>query len=421
MTEPLHGIAVIGLAARFPGARCVEDFWRNLGAGVESITFFSAEELAASGVAASSLTDPRYVRAKGVLPGADCFDAGFFGFTPREAECMDPQHRVFLECAWEALEDAGCDPERAPGRIGLFAGSGPSSYLIANLLPNADRLGALGGTQALLLNDRDFLATRASYKLNLRGPSVVVQTACSTSLVAVHLACQSLLSGECDAALAGGVSITSPLAAGYFWEEGGIVSRDGHCRSFDAAAGGSVPGDGCGIVVLRRLEDALAAGDAIHAVIRGSAVNNDGATKAGFTAPGVAGQADVISESLAMAGVDPATIGYVEAHGSGTPLGDPIEAAALVQAFAGPGAGAGIPPGSIALGSVKSNLGHCNAAAGVAGLIKTVLAVEHGTVPPSLGFSRPNPQIDFAAGPFAVATAAAPWRETGTPRRAGVS
>jgi phthiocerol/phenolphthiocerol synthesis type-I polyketide synthase E len=412
-----QGIAVVGLAGRFPGAPSPAAFWRNLQGGVESISFFSLAELAAAGVEPGALADEHYVRAKGVLAGAELFDPAFFGFTPREAEHMDPQHRVFLETAWEALEDAGCDPERVSGRIGLFAGCGPSSYLLTNLLPNTERLAAVGEMQLLLLNDRDFLATRASYKLNLRGPSIVVQTACSTSLVAVHLACQSLLTGDCDAALAGGVSIATPLSCGYGWQEGGVMSPDGHCRAFDAAAGGTVPGDGCGVVMLKRLVDALADGDAVYAVIRGSAVNNDGSAKVGFTAPGVAGQAEVIAESLMMADVDPATIGYVEAHGSGTTLGDPIEIAALAQAFAASGA----PPHSIALGSVKTNVGHCNAAAGIAGLIKTVLAVEHGTIPPSLGFATPNPQIDFAAGPFYVATAAAPWPQTGEPRRAGVS
>jgi acyl transferase domain-containing protein len=423
-SEPMQGIAVIGLAGRFPGAPTVEDFWRNLEGGAGAITFFSIEELTAAGVDPRLLADERYVRAKGTLAGAEMFDSAFFGFTPREAELMDPQHRVFLETAWEALENAGCDPERAPGRIGLFAGCGPSSYLITNLLPGVgkdERLATAGDLQLLLLNDRDFLATRASYKLNLRGPSVVVQTACSTSLVAVHLACQSLLTGDCDAALAGGVSISTPLAGGYTWQEGGVMSPDGCCRAFDAGAGGSVPGDGCGVVVLKRLVDALADGDSIHAVIRASAVNNDGSGKVGYTAPGVEGQAAVIAESLMMAEVDAASIGYVEAHGSGTTLGDPIEVAALTQAFAS----AGAPPRSIALGSVKTSVGHCNAAAGIAGLIKTVLALEHGTIPPSLHFTAPNPQIDFAAGPFYVPTAAAPWprtgEQTGEPRRAGVS
>jgi acyl transferase domain-containing protein/acyl carrier protein len=424
------GIAIVGLAARFPGAADAGELWQNLAAGVESISFLSGEELAAAGVDPADLADPRYVPAKGVLADADRFDAAFFGLTPREAEVMDPQHRVFLECAWEALEDAGCDPARVAergGRIGVWAGSGTSSYLIANLLPDRARLASLGGLQVLLLNDRDFLATRISYTLDLKGPSVAVQTACSTSLVAVHLACQSLLGGECDVALAGGVSISVPLASGYLYQEGSVASPDGHCRAFDAAAAGSVEGNGCGVVALKRLEDALADGDRIYAVIRGSAVNNDGAGKVGFTAPSVAGQADVITEALMIAGVPPETIGYVEAHGSGTPMGDPIEIAALTEAFrAAHGADRAdhredLRPGACAVGSIKTAIGHCNTAAGVAGLIKAVLALAHRTILPSLHFATPNPAIDFAASPFRVPTAAAPWKSTGTPRRAGVS
>ena len=300
MSEPSLGVAIVGLSARFPGASGAGELWRNLRDGVESITFFTDEELAAAGVGSALLGNPRYVRAKGALAGADLFDAAFFGFTPREAEAMDPQHRVFLECAWQALEDAGCDPERVEGRIGLWAGSGASTYLISNLLPNRERMESFGAFQVLLLNDRDFLATRAAHKLNLRGPGMVVQSACSTSLVAVHLACQSLLGGECDVALAGGVSISSPLRTGYVYEEGSVMSPDGHCRAFDASAAGAVEGNGCGIVVLKRLDDALADGDHIYAVIRGSAVNNDGSAKVGFTAPGVEGQAEVISEALMM-------------------------------------------------------------------------------------------------------------------------
>jgi acyl transferase domain-containing protein len=413
--EPLQGIAVIGIGARFPGARNAAELWRNLRDGVESISFFTTEELAAAGIDPGLLADPRYVPAKGALEDADRFDAAFFGFTPREAEVMDPQHRVFLECAWEALEDAGHDPGSPAGRIGVYAGSGASSYLLNNLLPNAARLESLGDLQAVLLNDRDFLATRTAYELDLRGPSVSVQTACSTSLVAVHMASQSLLAGECDLALAGGVSISSPLRTGYLYEEGSVMSPDGHCRAFDAGAAGSVEGNGCGVVVLRRLADALEDGDHVYAVIRGSAVNNDGAGKVGFTAPSVEGQAEVIAESLLMAGVEPATIGLVEAHGSGTPLGDPIEMAALAQAFAG------VPAGSCAIGSLKTNLGHCNAAAGVAGLIKAALSLAHRTLPPSLHFEAPNPQIDLAAGPFRVLGKAAPWPAGETPRRAGVS
>ncbi|HEY0552880.1 MAG TPA: type I polyketide synthase, partial [Thermoanaerobaculia bacterium] len=417
-TDALQGIAIVGLAARFPGAGDAAELWRNLRDGVESIAVFTDEELAAAGVGPELLADPRYVRAKGALAGADLFDAPFFGFTPREAEVLDPQHRVFLECAWEALEDAGCDPARPAGRIGLWAGSGPSSYLLANLLPNAAALERLGGFQVMLLNDRDFFATRAAYKLDLKGPAALVQTACSTSLVATHMACQSLLSGECDLALAGGSSISAPLRTGYLHQEGDVVSPDGHCRAFDAAAAGAVEGNGCGVVALKRLSDALADGDRIHAVIRGSAVNNDGAGKVGFTAPSVEGQAEVISESLLMAGVEPATIGYVEAHGSGTPLGDPIEVAALTQAFRAAGAEG---EGFCALGSVKTNLGHCNTAAGVAGLIKATLALEHRTVPPSLHFETPNPQLGLAASPFYVPTRATAWERGEEPRRAGVS
>ena len=438
MSEPLEGIAIVGLAARFPGAADAGQFWRNLEAGVESISFLTGEELTAAGVDPKDLSDPLYIPAKGSLDGADRFDAGFFGLTPREAEVMDPQHRVFLECAWEALEDAGCDPRRfgatgvgngGNGRIGVWAGSGLSSYLISNLLPpgNQERLENLGALQVLLLNDRDFLATRTSYALDLKGPSASVQTACSTSLVAVHLACQSLFAGECDLALAGGVSISLPLRSGYLYQEGSVSSPDGHCRAFDAAAAGAVEGNGCGIVTLKRLADAVADGDRVYAVLRGSAVNNDGAAKAGFTAPSVEGQADVISEALLMAGVGPETIGYVEAHGSGTPLGDPIEMAALAEAFrsagnaGNSGAASGLPAGSCAVSSVKTAIGHCNTAAGVAGLIKATLALVHRTLPPSLHFATPNPQIDFAGGPFYVPTAAAPWERKGAPRRAGVS
>ncbi|MEA2563441.1 MAG: hypothetical protein QOH06_4945 [Acidobacteriota bacterium] len=412
----LEGIAIVGIAARFPGARDAEELWRNLRDGIESVAFFTEEELAAAGVDPALLADPRYVRAKGSLADADLFDAAFFGFTPREAEAMDPQHRVFLECAWEALEDAACDPERPSGRIGVWAGSGFSAYLMSNLLPNQERLASFGGLQVLLLNDRDFLATRASYELDLKGPSVSVQTACSTSLVAVHMASQSLLGGECDLALAGGVSISAPLRTGYLYQEGSVMSPDGCCRAFDASAGGAVEGNGCGVVALKRLADAVADGDRIYAVIRGSAVNNDGSAKIGFTAPSVEGQAEVISEALMMAGVEPETIGYVEAHGSGTPLGDPIEVAALTQAFRAAGAEG---EGFCGIGSIKTNFGHCNTAAGVAGLIKAALALKHETLPPSLHFESPNPQIAFAGSPFYVCNEARPWK--GSPRRAGVS
>lgn len=413
-----EGIAIVGMAVRFPGADSVEAFWRNLRDGVESVTFFSDDELRAAGVEPATLADPRYVKANGVLRGADEFDAAFFGLTPREAEAMDPQHRVFLEVAWEALERAGYDSTRVAGRVGVFAGAGMSTYLVKNLAPNRAFVESAGELALLLGNNKDFVPTRASYKLDLRGPSVNVNTACSTSLVATHLACQSLLDFHCDMALAGGVAVQVPQVQGYFHSEGGIGSPDGHCRAFDAQARGTVSGNGVGLVVLKRLADALADGDTIHAVIRGSAVNNDGADKIGFTAPSVDGQSQVIAEAQAVAGVTPDEISYVEAHGTGTELGDPIEVAALTQVF---GAGA-TRAAKCALGSVKTNFGHLDEAAGIAGLVKTVLALEHRELPPSLHFATPNPKIDFARTAFAVNARRTPWTSpAGVPRRAGVS
>ncbi|HYG61471.1 MAG TPA: type I polyketide synthase, partial [Thermoanaerobaculia bacterium] len=413
-----HGIAIVGMAGRFPGARTVTQLWENLRGGVESITFFTDEELLAAGVDPELLRHESYVKAAGALLDTDLFDPSFFGFTPREAEIMDPQHRLLLECTWEALEDAGYDPERYPGRASVFAGSGAGSYLVFNLLPNPEVMEKVGTLQAILLNDRDFLATRLSYKLNLRGPSVLVQTACSTGLVAVHMASQSLLSGESDLALAGGVSINVPMVDGYLYQEGGISSPDGHCRAFDAQAAGSVSGSGVAMVVLKRLTDAVNDGDHIYAVIRGSAVNNDGSSKVGYTAPSIEGQAEVITEALLMADVPADSLGMVEGHGSGTALGDPIEMSALIQAFREAGAEG---RGFCALGSIKTNVGHLNTAAGTAGLIKTALAVQNGVIPPSLHFEKPNTQVDFVAGPFYVPTEAIPWPEDLTPRRAGVS
>lgn len=409
------GIAIIGMAGRFPGASTVDELWQNLQAGVESISFFSDEELLAAGVDPAALGDPHYVKAGGVLKDIEWFDAAFFGYTPIEAEIMDPQHRLFLECAWEALEHAGYDPARYKGAIGVYAGVGMPTYLLSNVLSHPELLESLPHLQWIIGNDKDFVPTRVSYKLNLRGPSVTVQTACSSSLVAVHLAVQSLLSFECDMALAGGVSILVPQIAGYWYQEGGIYSPDGHCRAFDAQAKGTVGGRGVGIVVLKRLQEALADGDCIHAVILGSAVNNDGSGKIGYTAPSVEGQAQVIAEAQAMAGVDPETITYIEAHGTGTSLGDPIEVAALTQVFRARTRRKGF----CAIGSLKTNIGHLDTAAGVAGLIKTVLALEAGKLPPSLHFEHPNPEIDFANSPFYVNTKLAEW--TARPRRAGVS
>ncbi|HKH48875.1 MAG TPA: polyketide synthase, partial [Thermoanaerobaculia bacterium] len=323
-------IAVIGMAGRFPGARDVGELWQNLSRGVESIRRLTPEEMRAAGVEPASFSDPRWVPAGGVLDGAELFDAAFFQITPREAELLDPQHRIFLECAWEALEDAGCDPSRFPGAVGAFAGSGLNTYLLNNLLPGGE---SVVNPQVAIANDKDFLTTRLSYKLDLKGPSLDVQTGCSTSLVAVVLACQSLLNYQCDLALAGGIAVREPQRAGYLYQENGILSPDGHCRPFDAQAGGTVPGNGVGLVALKRLEDALADGDTIRAVILGAALNNDGAAKVGFTAPGVAGQAEVVATALAVAGVRPEDVSYVEAHGTATPLGDPIEVRALDRVF----------------------------------------------------------------------------------------
>ncbi|MCC6456164.1 MAG: amino acid adenylation domain-containing protein [Caldilineaceae bacterium] len=410
-------IAIIGLAGRFPQAKDISAFWQNLCDGVEGISFFSDEELRQDGADPALLRQPNFVNAKATLEDIELFDAAFFGLNPREAELIDPQHRLFLECAWAALESAGYDPETYQAPIGVFAGSTMNTYLMTNLVSNLGGLDAAGGYQVFVGNDKDFLPTRVSYKLNLRGPSVNIQTACSSSLVAVHQACQSLLRDECSMALAGGVSVSVPHKMGYLYQEGMILSPDGHCRAFDAGAKGTVSGEGVGIVVLKRLGDALADGDQIRAVIRGSAINNDGSLKIGYTAPSVEGQAEVIAMAQAAAEVEPESISYVEAHGTGTPLGDPIEIAALTQVFR-----AGTPhKGFCAIGSVKSNIGHLDAAAGVTGLIKTVLALQHKQIPPSLHFEKPNPEIDFENSPFYVNNRLADWQANGTPRRAGVS
>lgn len=414
--DSVQGVAIVGMAGRFPGAKNTDEFWRNLRAGVETVTFFSEEELISSGVEPALLKNPNYVKAKGVLADVDLFDAAFFGFSPREAEITDPQQRIFLECAWSALEDAGYNPDSYTGKIGVYAGAGWSSYLLFNLATHRSLLESEAGHQTLLGNEKDNLTTRVSYKLNLKGPSIDVQTGCSTSLVATCLAYQSLLNYQCDMALAGGVSITVPQT-GYLYQTGGIFSPDGHCRAFDTKAQGTVIGSGAGIVVLKRLEDAIADGDNIYAVLKAAAINNDGALKAGYTAPSVEGQAEVIVEAQAIAEIAPETITYVEAHGTATALGDPIEIAALTKAFR-----AGTPNKSFcAIGSVKTNIGHLDAAAGVAGLIKTVLSLKHKEIPPSLHFEQPNPQIDFLNSPFYVNTSLSRWETGGIPRRAAVS
>lgn len=410
-------IAIVGMAGRFPGARNLDEFWENLKNGVESVRFFTDEELLREGIAAHLLSNESYVKANAILDDADLFDADFFGFTPREAEFTDPQHRIFLECAWEALENAGYDTARYQGMIGLYGGVSLNTYLITNLLSNRQLIEKIGFLQTSILNRTDHLTTHAAYKLNLKGPSVTVQTNCSTSLVAVHQACQALLNYQCDIALAGGVTITIPDKTGYLYQEGGIGSPDGHCRAFDARANGTVSGNGAGVVVLKRLSDVLSDGDCVRAVIRSTAINNDGAEKIGYTAPSVSGQAQVIAMAQAIAEVSPEEVSYIEAHGTGTPLGDPIEIEALTQVFRN---GTALKR-YCAIGSVKTNIGHLDTAAGVAGLIKTTLAMEHKQLPPSLHFSEPNPRINFSDSPFYVNATLSAWEADGRPRIAGVS
>ena len=419
MSHTQHGneIAIVGIAGRFPGADSVAELWQNLCDGVESITTFTSEELIARGVPAAVVRDPSFVKAAASMPGAALFDAGMFGYTPREAELIDPQQRVFLECALEALEDAGHAAPDDDLLVGVFGGAALSSYLVFNLLSNPALMASLDPLQINLGNANSFLATRASYKLDLKGPAVNIESACSTSLVAIHFACQSLLNHECDLALGGGVSINLGVQHGYRYVPGSILSPDGTCRPFDAGANGIVFGSGAGVVALRRLADAIADGDPIYATIRGSAVNNDGALRAGYTAPGVDGQAQVITEALANADVSPDTIRYVEAHGTGTSLGDPIEIQALTRAYRA----ATRATQFCGIGSLKANLGHLDAASGVAGLIKVALALHHGLIPPSIHCDAPSPAIDWAASPFRVATSLAPFVPGATPLRAAVS
>lgn len=394
-----NDIAIVGMAAHLPGSETLEGYWANLRDGIECIRHYSPEEMLAAGEAPDRLYDRNYVAAAAPLEGFERFDGDFFGFGPKESAILDPQHRQFLEVAWEALENAGHPPERFKGAIGVYAGCGMGSYFYFNICSNPDLVASTG---MFLLrhtgNDKDFLATRVSHVFDLKGPSINLQTACSTSLVATHFACQALLNGECDMALAGGVTIELPHGRGYLFKEGEILSPDGHCHAFDHRAEGTVFGSGAGAVVLRRLEDALADGDHIWAVIKGTAVNNDGAAKAGYLAPSVDGQARAIAEAHAVAGVGAGSIGYVECHGTGTYLGDPIEVAALTAAFRETTEARGF----CGIGSVKTNIGHTDTAAGVASLIKASLALHHRQIPPSLGFEAPNPSIDFETSPFRV-------------------
>ncbi|GJL62118.1 MAG: hypothetical protein NPIRA04_07720 [Nitrospirales bacterium] len=423
-THGLGDIAIVGMTGRFPGARNLREFWENLVAGRESIYHFTDEELRDKEIDFDAIrNNPDFVRARGILTDVDLFDAGFFGFTPRDAAILDPQQRIWLECAWEALEVSGHAPDKFKGAIGVFAGSYLNSYLLHNLCVDRNyieglvRFRSVDAFQTLISNDKDYLPMRTSYKLNLHGPSVNVQTACSTSLVAVCQACQSLLHYESDLALAGGVCVTFPQERGYFHQEGGMLSPDGSCRPFDAKAHGTVFSSGIGVVVLRRLEDALADGDQIEAVLKGFALNNDGSNKVSFGAPSVDGQAEVIARAQALAGIHPETISYIETHGTGTPLGDPIEIAGLTKAFRVKTGGTQF----CGIGSVKSNIGHLDSAAGVAGLIKTVLALKHRQLPPSLHYQKSNPEIDFEKSPFYVVDALQEWTSQGIPRRAGVS
>jgi acyl transferase domain-containing protein/acyl carrier protein/NAD(P)-dependent dehydrogenase (short-subunit alcohol dehydrogenase family) len=410
-------IAIIGMAGKFPGADNLDLFWQNLRDGVESIRHFTPDELLAAGISEHLVRNPHYVRAKGMLSNIDLFDADFFGIAPHEAELMDPQHRLFLETAWTALENSGYDSKRYSGWIGVYGGSGNTTYLNHVLQDSEDLNLRSGQTHVFMGNYPDFFATRVAYKLGLKGPAVVIRTACSTSLVAINTACQALLDYHCDMALAGGCSIHVPQKAGYIYEPGGIPSPDGHCMAFDQRAAGTVPGDGVGVLVLKRLDDALKDRDNILAIIRGFALNNDGSDKVGYTAPSVDGQAEVISLAHEMAGGDFEAVGYIEAHGTATSLGDPVEVAALNQAFRDKTQNTKF----CALGSVKTNIGHLDAAAGVAGAIKTILSLRHRLLLPSLHFQSPNPKIDFDSSPFYVNTTLREWPDGEQPRRAGVS
>ena len=421
-------IAVIGMSCRFPGADDLDTFWKNLSEGVESITFFSDKELKDSGFDTSVYASDDYVKASPLLNDAKGFDAEFFGYTARDAELMDPQHRLFLECAWEAFEVAGYEPTTYPGVTGVYAGAAMNTYLMNNVMPNRHQidpndgmdvttLDSMGGFMMMVANDKDYLTTRVSYKLNLGGPSINVQTACSTGLVTVHMACQSLLSGETDLFMAGGASVQSPEHAGHLYQPGMIVSPDGHVRSFDANAAGTIFGSGVGAILLKRLDDAIRDGDHIYAVVKGSAVNNDGGIKVGYMAPSSEGQASVVAEAIAMAGVSPETIGMVEAHGTGTEIGDPIEVNGLTQVFRTQTDEVGY----CALGSVKTNVGHLQITSGTAGFIKTALSLHHALIPPLLNFNTPNPALGLEKSPFFINTKAVPWKKQDAPRRAGIN
>jgi len=407
-------IAVTGLSIRVHKAKNLEEFQDNLEKGVESISFYTDEEMLEAGVSPGTLKIPNYIKAGANLEDKEYFDAGFFGYTPREAELLDPQVRIFHEISWEALEDAGIDPEVYPGLIGVYAGAGQNlEWEVRALLSGKSR--SFGSFASSRLTGIRYLCTRLSFNLNLKGPSITIQTACSTSLVAIHLACQALMSGECDVAIAGGVTLSPSKKAGYFYEKDLIFSSDGHNRTFDANGDGTVFGEGAGVVVLKLLEDALANEDNIYAVIKSTAINNDGNRKVGFTAPSVEAQVEMIQAAYHLAGIPPESIGYVEAHGTATHLGDPIEIEALKQAFSTQ------KKGFCMIGSVKTNLGHLDAVSGVAGFIKAVLSLKNKKIPPNLHFEVPNPQLDLIDSPFVVNTKLTDWERGDYPRRAAVN
>lgn len=410
-------IAIIGMAAKFPGADDIEKYWENVSNGIESVHFFSDDELRNLGVDESTIKNDRYIKANAILNDIEYFDADFFGYNPREAEIIDPQQRIFLQTCYTALEHAGYDPESKDNLTGIFAGTSISRYLLLNLYPNKDLISSIGYFQLLTANDKDYLSTRVAYKLGLKGPAITVQTACSTSLVSVHLACKSLLAGDCNMALAGGVSIDTQRQ-GYFYTEGSINSPDGHCRAFDSKAQGIVGGSGSGVVVLKRLKDAIKDGDSIYAVIKSSVINNDGSQKVGFLAPSVEGQAEAVFQAINESEIDPESISYIETHGTATQIGDPIEISALTKAYRE----FTNKKNYCAIGSVKTNIGHLDMAAGIAGLIKTVQSIRYEKIPPSLHFISPNPKIDFINSPFYVNTYLKEWKSSDNlPLRAGVS
>jgi acyl transferase domain-containing protein len=422
-TENLEGAAIIGMAGRFPNAKNIDEFWQNLENGIDCITFYENEELIKAGCDPGALENPDYVKAKGAVEDVDMFDASFFGINPREAEVTDPQHRMLLECAQEAMEHAGYDSSKFDGAIGVFAGKSMDYYLLLNVFPRIRKELSAGSLQAAIGNDKDSLTTTISYRLNLTGPAITIQTSSSTSLVSVCVAAQSLLTYQCDIAMAGGITAGPPIKSGYLYQEGNIWAPDGHCRPFDSRAKGFVSGSGMGLVVLKRLDEAILDGDNIWAVIKGFAVNNDGYNKVSYSAPSVDAQARVVTEALAVADVHPETIQYIETHGTGTNLGDPIEITALNQAFQAQTT----RKHYCAIGSVKGNIGHLDTAAGIAGLIKVALSLEHKKIPASLHFENPNPKIDFENSPFFVNTGLREWKVNtradgvSIPRRAAVT